>query len=351
MKKVILLTALFLIALGFLLKKGITDDQIQPSSLESETQDMEAAFTVIVTEGNVYYGDGNRYTIINQEQVELPNNTFVKTEDGTAQIILKDNSVISLDTFTAIQIIEEENSTKLKQLYGNTWNRIKDITKLGEFKIETNNTIAAVRGTIFGVNVEKDDSTSVYVIDSNVDITKGVKTEEGWKIIEQNNLEKDDNAYIVNSELIPIDKTLVTDEFKESEWYLENREIDNSIYTISNRKELIKYLISFSGLGKNTGIIIPSNAPQKNVLGETTEYFGAVSGDDTDATKEENNTDSSTQSSTTDTSNSDSSNTDTSNDTSSNDSTNSEGESSRETPNLGGGNDKESGLSLPDATR
>ena len=219
MKKASIVLVVFLIAVAVLINKGIVDEAIKPSALKPADQNTEDAFTVLVEEGNVYFGDGTKYTHITESEIMLPNNTFVKTEEGYAQIILNNNSVISLDKFTSIQITSEINKTKISQLYGNTWHRIQELAKIGEYRVESNNTIAAVRGTIFSFSVDKEGNSEVEVIENEVEVTKGIKRGDKWEVLVKQVIAAKHRAQIKND----LEKKYDVIERKEtdevSEWH------------------------------------------------------------------------------------------------------------------------------------
>ncbi len=100
--------------------------------------------------------DGKDLEITNNE-IEVKVGDKIATGDkGVAYLLFADNSSVTIDSNTEIEIQAETNNsdnfqTKLFQSIGRTWMRVENLTgKKADFEVETPNTIAAVRGTQFG---------------------------------------------------------------------------------------------------------------------------------------------------------------------------------------------------------
>lgn len=243
MKKVTMLLAIFAVVLLLLVRKSISDEEIRPSNVKLPINEENQNFTLIVTSGDVLYGDGEIFTRVETEEIELPNKTFVKTDEGTADIILPNNSVITMDSFTSIQLVFTDERTTLKQLYGNTWNRIKDLASMGEYRVETDNTIAAVRGTVFSVNVDKAKNTEVHVVESLVEVTKGVKKpDQTWEVIEKELIEQGRFAKVETPRDAKMLKNEIPEAMKVSNWYTGNQALDQQMMQIESKEELKKII-------------------------------------------------------------------------------------------------------------
>lgn len=242
MKKVIFLLILLIVAIVVLIGKGIADSKVKPSELPTAEKRTENSFTVLVDEGDVFYGDGKKFTRINDQQIELHNGTFIKTDLGKAQIILADNSVITIDQFTSIQITTETKKTTISQLYGKTWHRVRELIELGEYRVETDNTVAAVRGTVFGVVVGGDGSTEVYGVEDELEVIKGFKKPDGtWEILEKTELVHGNKAFIQPPRDTSIQKDLMEVVMIKSDWYLDNR-VRDEVLEIESRQQIIDFL-------------------------------------------------------------------------------------------------------------
>ncbi|MBW3013923.1 FecR domain-containing protein [Candidatus Woesearchaeota archaeon] len=94
----------------------------------------------------------------------------IKTGPGAeATVILYESVIVSLDADTEVMIADlSKDNLKVKQDSGSTWNKFTGISGIGDYSVETPNTVATVRGTGFGVNMQ-----SVLVGEGEVDVKKG----------------------------------------------------------------------------------------------------------------------------------------------------------------------------------
>jgi len=114
--------------------------------------------------GEVFYKEEDTsYTQTLTDETEIKNKTFVKTEEGEAQVTLPDNSLISLDKNTEIQINYDKDSTTINQVIGNTWNRIGKTLKKRDYSVSAPSALATVRGTKYWVQVIDISYSNVYV--------------------------------------------------------------------------------------------------------------------------------------------------------------------------------------------
>lgn len=112
------------------------------------------------------------YVRMDVDELALPNNVYVKTaDDGRGYVVLPDNSTISLDKNTEILISYTPKKTSIQQLLGQTYHRVEALVAGKEYEVRTPGTLAAVRGTKFGVSYDKKRrKTSVSVTEHKVDI-------------------------------------------------------------------------------------------------------------------------------------------------------------------------------------
>lgn len=231
--KIGFLFILFIVSIGFLLNKGISDEFVKPSELANLINSKDQVFTVASFTGDVYFGDGVKFTKLTVEETIFPNKTYIKTDNGTAQILLSDNSIINLDSFTNIQIDFETDKLNVKQLYGRTWHRIKDIVSYGEYRVVTDNTITSVRGTIFSVTIDYNGNTDIHVIESEVEVIKGEKRADGtWEILDKGLFKAGERARVWKKRDILIERGTNDREFLNSPWYRNN----------TNSRDLLKRL-------------------------------------------------------------------------------------------------------------
>jgi len=198
-------------------------------------------FTLVKESGTVSYKEKetDQYKELTNEEMDLVSGSFIKTDaDSYARVFMPDNSLISIDQSTEIQINFQDNKTDITQLIGKTWNRVQTITQGGEFKVQTPNTVAAVRGTIFGVGVDDDNHSRVFSIEHTINVEdKNNKSDNkdvsDGKIAEVNN---DTGDTKVNLGDIPAD-------FKNSFWFKRNLVIDEEWQKIKDMKGDLEKLL------------------------------------------------------------------------------------------------------------
>jgi hypothetical protein len=222
-------------------------------------------FMLIKENGQVQYKTKADYTTLNDKQIELPSGSFVKTADGGAQVLLPDNSLLSLDKNTEIQITAENGKTDLLQLAGNTWNRVEKLTSGNGFRVETPSIIAAVRGTEFGVLVTGLQQSDVFVTESTVQVGKIKQTQNGADFADSNDLP--------TGRWYKFDKgqTQIKDipgQIIESSWYKKNQLLNQLLKNVDKSKldQLLPDILN----GVDTQI-------QSDVLGATTGVPGMPS--------------------------------------------------------------------------
>lgn len=195
--------------------------------LASQNND-PAKFILVKELGNVMYkaDSTDEYIELLDAEIELSSGSFIRTgEDSYARIFLADNSLISLDQDTEIQVvIDKGSSVAIDQLLGNTWHRVQTVLNGNEYKVNTMNTIAAVRGTIFGVNVLNDETSEVFVIDSLVDVS----AHENGSVIDTVGVQPGELANVLpDNNSIKITIKTIPEELKDSYWYKRNMMVDD----------------------------------------------------------------------------------------------------------------------------
>ena len=147
---------------------SVASDKIEPAFLTVES-------------GTVQLDSGAGYNTVTGEVI-LSLNDKVKTLDGTATITLYETIITELEPNTEVSISTlAENNVKINQNSGSTWSKFTTITGIDSYEVETPTTVATVRGTAFGVNVEED---AVLVGEGNVNV------EKGGRVVSLNQFEK-----------------------------------------------------------------------------------------------------------------------------------------------------------------
>src|SRR5260221_1985778 len=178
----IILAIVLILLLGLiyvLASKNSSHHQVNGDSNSSNVQGAEDntnANLIIVKAPVSVNRDGKDLEITNNE-IEVKVGDKIATGDkGVAYLLFADNSSVTIDSNTEIEIQAETNNsdnfqTKLFQSIGRTWMRVENLTgKKADFEVETPNTIAAVRGTQFGCDVFADKSI-YYSIEHSIALT------------------------------------------------------------------------------------------------------------------------------------------------------------------------------------
>lgn len=155
----------------------------------------------------------------------LAQGDIVETLAGSqATITFYNSSIVRLSEATTLELSEltESRTVKLKQTAGETWTRVLKITGIGEYKIETPNAVATVRGTGFKVLVEES-KTEVAVGEGTVHVAKVADGE----IIAETSVEADQKATIeqAHAEAMAQEQILI-EEIEFDEFLSENLDED-----------------------------------------------------------------------------------------------------------------------------
>lgn len=117
---------------------------------------------------------------------------IIDTSDNTkVEIKLDDGSIVRISSNTSMVLSnfredESKRETFIRVILGRIWlNVIKIFGKESKFKIETPVVIAAVKGTVYRADIEKDGKTNINVYDGVVSVRKTEESEE----VELNKLE------------------------------------------------------------------------------------------------------------------------------------------------------------------
>lgn len=144
-----------------------------PSSLVKETDKATTTvvFTLYRTNGEVFYRkqSDNNFSSLSSASIELPNNTTVKTTSGKATVLLVDKSLITLKENTEIIVSLEEKGYSIQQMFGKTYHRVETLLTGKTYEVRTPTTLAAVRGTKFGVSYDmRSKETKIAVTEHKV---------------------------------------------------------------------------------------------------------------------------------------------------------------------------------------
>jgi len=128
-----------------------------------------SAAVLYIDEGTVDVDQGKGW-MPGTDEMELRQGAKVRTSTGSASVIVLEGEVVHLEPNTEIALAEiSEDTIRIKQTAGETWNKITKISGISTFEVETPTTVATVRGTEFFVTVG-DEEDDVEVADGEVDV-------------------------------------------------------------------------------------------------------------------------------------------------------------------------------------
>jgi hypothetical protein len=116
------------------------------------------AAVLYIDNGVVEVDIGNGW-VQGADEMELGEGAKVRTGKGSASVVLQEGEVMSLEPNTEVELSElSKNKISIRQVAGETWNKITKISGITSYEVETPNTVATVRGTEFflATNVEDD---------------------------------------------------------------------------------------------------------------------------------------------------------------------------------------------------
>lgn len=101
--------------------------------------------------------------------------------DSGAVIVLGDRSVVMMQEKTTLSVPDvPENRAgvqKTRVSSGKVWFAVKQVQERGKFEVETDEAVAAVRGTEFEVEVGEEGETAITTAEGEVDITNVARTQ------------------------------------------------------------------------------------------------------------------------------------------------------------------------------
>ncbi len=166
-----------------------------------------------------------------KESAEVTAGAEIKTSaTGRASISYPNDTVTTLDadSYIKISVLEAEGQkSRIELMVGSVWAKVKNVLATDDFyEVNTENTVASVRGTIFGVS-HKNGVTNTYGIESKVRVRLRDKA-TGHPI--------DSTAVdITSSEKISVDKKAA-----EAKLALAKKLFENDDYTRGDMKKMIE---------------------------------------------------------------------------------------------------------------
>lgn len=229
----IILIALF----GFLFYKNTNNSKIDENLLSIEDKKSNI-FNVTVLEKSVFHlNKESEYEITSDKKDILVGDVVTTSKTGRAIIEDLYGSITVLDyssKFKALQV--DENTSKVFLESGKSWSRVKKVFKEGQsYEVETNNAVAIVRGTSFGIYILKG-TTYLFVSEGTVlFVPVDVNTRE--RFYNRAVLVKASNKAYIDKNGNVILGPLTDSDIKDS-WYIYNNNDFPTIYSdLENRSQ------------------------------------------------------------------------------------------------------------------
>jgi len=134
----------------------------------------DTSIFLYVTKGDVSYRlpGQNAFQKATTSPIALMNNSDVYTGLGEATVLFPNNSSVEVAEYTELAITYENNNVSLYQTLGKTYHRVEALLTGATYEVKTPSTLAAVRGTKFGVSYDKRTNESkVAVTESKVEVS------------------------------------------------------------------------------------------------------------------------------------------------------------------------------------
>lgn len=199
------------------------------------------------------------YKRVEQDELALPNDVYIKTVEGRGYVVLPDNSNISLDQNTEIHVNFTPQHISIEQFLGSTYHRVASLLQGETYEVRTPGTLAAVRGTKFSVTYDKSKkitriaTTEHVVAVSPIDDITGVATGTPKSIEEGNVGVVADKKEVASSSTQggkPQERSIavlaLTSVPEEKKWISQNKEVDrvlDSHKEVKEKREIIKDLM------------------------------------------------------------------------------------------------------------
>ena len=262
--------------------------QIEANPISSNTQTVNEnqstqgiKFDLYKEAGIVSFKGENdkNYVDLQEDQLSLNNKSFIKTgADTEAHIIFNDNSMISLDQNSEIQVVYNGNDRNIIQSAGNSWHRLQKLTQGNNYQVETSNTLATVRGTIFGVKVEDGLDSSVYVLESQVQVNQQTM-ENGKKITKDIQMVQEGKHMGIPDfkKGKKMDLTDISDDKKNTGWFEKNRFLDQD-YKNEKAKDMMKKMKNDSSFKEKLKKIKEKRSKKSSILEINKENLSSSTG-------------------------------------------------------------------------
>ena len=179
MKKITILFGLLIVLISAFFWYYKSNKTIEISNIIPSSQN-DISILLYAESGDVSFKtkpDGDFQKVVSSP-TSIPNQSIIHTNTGKASVLLPDNSTISLDNNTEITVNYSPKKTSIYQSAGATYHRVSKLISGQEYQVQTQGTLAAVRGTKFAVKYDtKNKKTKIAVTESKVEVSTIPKNE------------------------------------------------------------------------------------------------------------------------------------------------------------------------------
>ena len=196
--------------------------------------------TLFVESGNVEIKNNRKGTFqeVATKYLTLPKNAVVRTNEGSAFLLLPGKSLISMDRFSSLEIRHERhNEFSINSPYGTTWHTLKEnlSDRTFKYKLITPNAKLASTGTEFQLDIQDSETlvSQVTLIEGEAVVantsSQAMETVVGGKTAK------------VQYDSVEVEIQDLTDEVKESEFFRKNKNVKEKINNIDSSATLDDY--------------------------------------------------------------------------------------------------------------
>lgn len=265
---IVIVILFFLVSAGLYFNSKVFGDKKVVNNTNSSSVAGDK-ITLIKEFGEVFSKQSeNPYTPLNDDEKELSSGSFVKVGNGSAHVLFPNNSLVSIDSNSEIQINYENGNTNINQLAGSTWNRVKKLTSNESYTVTSPTALATVRGTKFAVELSKkaSDLSGFYTIEGKVNISQLGANKElltNDEVVSPQFIEV--KPFTVKDN--PVNKGNLLPEVNQGRWFMRNRDIDK-LFDAENNLNITNFIKNIRGSSNLQRILREnkSNTKKENCL-------------------------------------------------------------------------------------
>jgi hypothetical protein len=146
-----------------------------------QTQAKNATLKTIEGVSEVKASGANEFVKVPQDYPVSQGDSIKTDTTSVAIVFFPNNSSLFLDSETEVVLDQlpttQQNLVRIKQKQGETWSKVIPNTGT-QYEVKSETAIAAVRGTIFKMRVDKEQNSKVEVIESLVEVGLVVSSEQ-----------------------------------------------------------------------------------------------------------------------------------------------------------------------------